>query len=55
MGRDDTIAAMSDEILTAIADGVATVTMNRPDQRNAMNTAMRSPAAASWRYIAISA
>ena len=40
MGRDDTIAAMSDEILTAIADGVATVTMNRPDQRNAMNTAM---------------
>src|SRR3989442_6892815 len=40
MGRDDTIAAMSDEILTAVADGIATVTMNRPDQRNAMNTAM---------------
>src|SRR6266850_1779226 len=40
IGRDDTIAAMSDEILTAIADGIATVTMNRPDQRNAMNTAM---------------
>jgi len=40
MGRDDTIAAMSDEILTAIADGIATVTMNRPGQRNAMNTAM---------------
>jgi enoyl-CoA hydratase/carnithine racemase len=40
MGRDDTIAAMSDEILTAIADGVATVTLNRPAQRNAMNTAL---------------
>ena len=40
MRRDDTIAAMSDEILTAIADGIATVTMNRPGQRNAMNTAM---------------
>jgi enoyl-CoA hydratase/carnithine racemase len=40
MGRDDTIAAMSDEILTAVADGIATVTMNRPDKRNAMNGAM---------------
>jgi enoyl-CoA hydratase/carnithine racemase len=40
MGRDDTIRAMSDEILTAVADGIATVTLNRPDQRNAMNTAM---------------
>jgi enoyl-CoA hydratase/carnithine racemase len=40
MRRDDTIAAMSDEILTAVADGIATVTMNRPGQRNAMNTAM---------------
>ncbi|HEX9820212.1 MAG TPA: enoyl-CoA hydratase/isomerase family protein [Methylomirabilota bacterium] len=31
---------MSDEILTAIADGIATVTLNRPAQRNAMNGAM---------------
>ena len=31
---------MSDEILTRVADGVATITMNRPDQRNAMNTAL---------------
>lgn len=31
---------MSDEILTAVADGVATVTLNRPDKRNAMNAAM---------------
>ena len=31
---------MSDEILTSVADGIATVTLNRPDQRNAMNTAM---------------
>ena len=37
MGRDDTIAAMPDEILTSVADGIATVTMNRPPQRNAMN------------------
>jgi enoyl-CoA hydratase/carnithine racemase len=31
---------MSDEILVAVADGVATVTLNRPDKRNAMNAAM---------------
>jgi enoyl-CoA hydratase/carnithine racemase len=40
MRRDDTIRAMSDEILTAVADGVAHVTLNRPTQRNAMNAAM---------------
>src|SRR5262245_16795179 len=40
MGGDDTIAAMRDEILTSVADGIATVTLNRPDQRNAMNSAM---------------
>src|SRR5438552_9631156 len=40
MGRDDTIAAMSDEVLTTVADAVATVTLNRPAQRNAMNGAM---------------
>src|ERR687891_1753165 len=39
-GRDDTIAAMADEILATVADGIATVTLNRPDQRNAMNGAM---------------
>ena len=31
---------MADEIQTSIADGIATVTMNRPAQRNAMNRAM---------------
>ena len=31
---------MADEILCVIADGVATVTLNRPDKRNAMNTAL---------------
>src|SRR5919106_2576440 len=31
---------MADEILTSVADGIATVTMNRPAQRNAMNRAM---------------
>lgn len=31
---------MSDEILTSAADGIATVTLNRPDKRNAMNAAV---------------
>jgi len=31
---------MSDEILTAVADGIATVTLNRPEKRNAMNAPM---------------
>jgi enoyl-CoA hydratase/carnithine racemase len=31
---------MADEILTTVADGIATVTMNRPERRNAMNGAM---------------
>jgi enoyl-CoA hydratase/carnithine racemase len=33
---------MSDEILTAVADDIATITLNRPDKRNAMNAAMLS-------------
>src|SRR5215468_610184 len=39
IGGDDTIAAMA-EIVTSVADGVATVTLNRPEQRNAMNAAL---------------
>ena len=31
---------MADEILTSVADGIATITMNRPGQRNAMNRAL---------------
>ncbi len=31
---------MADEILTSVSDGIATVTMNRPGQRNAMNSAL---------------
>jgi enoyl-CoA hydratase/carnithine racemase len=31
---------MSDEVLAGVADGVATVTLNRPHKRNAMNTAL---------------
>jgi enoyl-CoA hydratase len=42
IGRDDTIGAMSDEILTAVADDIATITLNRPDKRNAMNAPMLS-------------
>ena len=31
---------MADEILCAIADGIATLTLNRPEKRNAMNSAV---------------
>src|SRR5437870_12573894 len=31
---------MADEILCSIADGIATLTRNRPDKRNAMNSAL---------------
>src|SRR5437016_1986702 len=31
---------MRDEIVWSVADGIATVTLNRPDQRNAMNAAL---------------
>ena len=31
---------MADEILCDIADGIATLTLNRPEKRNAMNTAV---------------
>ena len=31
---------MADEILCEIADGIATLTLNRPEKRNAMNSAV---------------
>jgi len=33
---------MADEILTSVADGIATVILNRPEKRNAMNVALLS-------------
>src|SRR5918996_5547705 len=39
---------MADEILVSVADGIATVTMNRPAQRNAMNRAMLDGLRASF-------
>ena len=39
---------MSDEILVAVADDVATVTLNRPDKRNAMNAALLRALAAAF-------
>src|SRR5438094_708249 len=31
---------MADEILYAVADSIATITLNRPERRNALNTAL---------------
>jgi len=39
---------MSDEILIGVADEVATVTLNRPDKRNAMNAALLRALAAAF-------
>jgi enoyl-CoA hydratase/carnithine racemase len=33
---------MADEILTSVAEGVATIRLNRPEKRNALNTAVLS-------------
>jgi enoyl-CoA hydratase/carnithine racemase len=39
---------MPDEVLTAVADGIATVTLNRPAQRNAMNAALLTGLSAAF-------
>jgi enoyl-CoA hydratase/carnithine racemase len=39
---------MADEILLSVDAGIATVTMNRPDQRNAMNTPLRQALRATF-------
>ncbi len=39
---------MADEILTAVADGIATVTLNRPEKRNAMSVALLRGLSASF-------
>ena len=33
---------MADEVFCSVQDGIATVTLNRPDKRNAMNAALLS-------------
>src|SRR2546427_11238915 len=38
--RRDSGRPMRDEIVWSVADGIATVTLNRPAQRNAMNAAL---------------
>ena len=35
-----TIETGTDDLLAAVTDGVATITMNRPDRRNAMSGSM---------------
>jgi enoyl-CoA hydratase/carnithine racemase len=42
---------MADEILLTVEAGIATVTMNRPDQRNAMNTALLRGLAATFNQL----
>jgi len=39
---------MADEILSEVHDGIATVTLNRPEKRNAMNAALLRGLAASF-------
>src|SRR5216110_2950342 len=39
---------MGDELLCAVADGVATVTLNRPAKRNALNRALLDGLAAAF-------
>ncbi len=39
---------MADEVLVTAQDGIATVTLNRPDKRNAMNAALLAALAAAF-------
>jgi enoyl-CoA hydratase/carnithine racemase len=40
---------MADEILYAVADSIATITLNRPERRNALNTALMTRSRADSR------
>ena len=39
----------TEDLLASVDDGVATLTMNRPDRRNAMSGAMNQALARCWR------
>lgn len=43
--------AQNDELLYAVEEGVATVTINRPEARNAMNTAVNAALYEAWERI----
>jgi enoyl-CoA hydratase len=42
---------MTDAVLSAVVDGVATVTINRPDKRNALNTAVLDGLTSAFRQL----
>ena len=43
-----TIDTGTDDLLADVDDGVATLTMNRPERRNAMSGAMNQALAGCW-------
>src|SRR5262249_14814123 len=48
-------AALSELVLVEIADAIATITLNRPEKRNAMNDEMRNDLIAALEAVAADA